>query len=688
MRWHTLNGLNGLRCVVLTVSLAVFLTLALVRFASAVQTHPPISPAVVKNDPYRGFLGRWTGTLTYRDYKTEARETLPTQLEVTPQGSGMAFHFVYDDGPGKTVEGRQTVTIDPDHKTYTVQDQPDQPGQVFNLTGLEAFLHHGGTGVLALAGTGIDAGQPAEVRNTITLNKRSLTILHETRHPGGEFMFRNCYRFMRQTTSASSLPLLSAKQLQADCALFRRAYEQLHPGLYRYNTPEQMEAHFAELAHRLDHDQSLADAYVAFAVFLTQIQCGHSYPNFYNQPRTVVEALFKNRNRVPFYFRWIERKMIVTRNFSNDPRLTPGAEILAIDGTPTGKILSRLLTVSRADGGNDAKRINNMEVTGIEQYPAFDLYFPMLYPQTGSSFRLKVRPQPAAAPIALTVDALTYEQRLAPYKAEADAIQGDTPFWELRFLPEDVAYLRMPSWVMYNSRWDWKSFLTTAFDQIAQKGCRNLVIDLRGNEGGSDVGSVLLSHLIRHDLKAPTQFRRWTRYRTVPEDLRPYLDTWDKSFLDWGADAHGPENGYYRMTRFDDSPDGDVVKATPHPFTGATYVLVDASNSSATFEFDRLIQANHLGLLVGQTTGGSQRGINGGAFFFLRLPNSGIETDIPLVGAFPPDVHPTTEHRIEMSVPDTGLTPDIPVAPRIEDIRDGIDTELKAVQQIIHSHRP
>ena len=39
-------------------------------------------------------------------------------------------------------------------------------------------------------------------------------------------------------------------------------------------------------------------------------------------------------------------------------------------------------------------------------------------------------------------------------------------------------------------------------------------------------------------------------------------------------------------------------------------------------------------MLVGQMTGGNQRGINGGAFFFVTLSNSQLEVDLPLVGNF------------------------------------------------------
>lgn len=63
-----------------------------------------------------------------------------------------------------------------------------------------------------------------------------------------------------------------------------------------------------------------------------------------------------------------------------------------------------------------------------------------------------------------------------------------------------------------------------------------------------------------------------------------------------------------------------------------------------------------------------ERGINGGAFFFLRLPNSGLELDLPLIGQFPDG------DRV-----DAGLQPDILVTPTVDDISSGRDAELDAV---------
>jgi hypothetical protein len=42
-----------------------------------------------------------------------------------------------------------------------------------------------------------------------------------------------------------------------------------------------------------------------------------------------------------------------------------------------------------------------------------------------------------------------------------------------------------------------------------------------------------------------------------------------------------------------------------------------------------------LATLIGRETGGNRRGTNGGRVAFLKLPASGIEVDVPLVGYFP-----------------------------------------------------
>ncbi|MFT3808083.1 S41 family peptidase [Arenimonas sp.] len=451
---------------------------------------------------------------------------------------------------------------------------------------------------------------------------------------------------------------------RADVDVLEQAYTQLHPGLYRYNTPEQMQANFAELRRALAARPDLAGSYLAYSLFAAKVRCGHTYPNFYNQSKTVRQALFEHDRRLPFLFRWLDGRMIVTRNQSSEPALRPGTEILAIDGIASGEILQHLMTIARADGGNDGKRISQLEVQGVDEYEAFDIYLPLLYPQIGHRMRLRLRASGESAPRELTVEGLTRAQR----RERADAGESDPAAgWRLDFRDDGIAVLQTPNWALYDSDFDWKGFLRASFEQLQARKAKALVIDLRPNEGGVDVGDVLLAHLSATPVTMPGYERR-TRYRRIPANLKPYLDTWDRRFDDWSEAATPLGDGFHRLMRDADDKPGYTIAPLAPRFAGKTYVLIGAVNSSATFEFARAVKYTGVATLVGQTTGGNRRGINGGAFYFLRLPNSGIELDLPLIGQFP-----------LQDEPDAGIEPDIRVVATSADIAAGRDVEMQAI---------
>lgn len=469
--------------------------------------------------------------------------------------------------------------------------------------------------------------------------------------------------------SLSASTPITAADLQADVELLQRAYGLLHPGLQRYNTPVQMQAHFDRLRKSLDHEQSLADAFVAFSRLTAAVQCGHTYPNFYNQPKAIQQALFEQGNaRVPFQFRWLGGNMVVTRDLTADGVLPRGTVVQSLDGVPTGEVLSALMQVTRADGGNDDKRRSLLQIQGIDGYETFDLYLSLLFPQIDGTQSLRVRLPEAASDSDVVVAGLTHAQRTASRQQRAD---DETAGWSLDTTSPGLAILRMPSWGLYDSTWDWKAFLQQSFAQMDQAGTQALVIDLRGNEGGLDVGEEILPHLIATEFSLPKSAKR-VRYRSVPEDLLPVLDTWDPSFKDWGEAAKPFDERYYTLTRWEkDAPVTTLQPRTPR-FNGRVFVLVGADNSSATFQFAQQMQQSGLGTLVGQPTGGNQRGINGGGFFFLRLPHSGIELDLPLIATFPPG-----------DPPDAGLQPDVVVNPTVADITAGRDSEMQAVRALL-----
>ncbi len=119
-------------------------------------------------------------------------------------------------------------------------------------------------------------------------------------------------------------------QLAEDFSIFRKALTQLHLGLYRYNSPAQIERAFDELETKLKSPMRDGEFFKLLAQFVSQIRCGHTYLNPLNQPKTVRARFFEGRIYLPFFFRIIDRKLIVTGNLS-DKRLTTGSEVTNIN---------------------------------------------------------------------------------------------------------------------------------------------------------------------------------------------------------------------------------------------------------------------------------------------------------------------------------------------------------------------
>jgi Peptidase family S41 len=431
--------------------------------------------------------------------------------------------------------------------------------------------------------------------------------------------------------------------LAADLDVLESAFRTLHPGLLRYNTEAEIARHFEHARAELAGARSVGDTYLVLSRLTAALRCGHTFPNPTNQAKDIRATLTRSP-RLPFLFRWIGDRVVVTRDFTG--RLPAGTRIDVIGGVATPTLLAALLPFTRTDGHNEVKRRAQLAVIGESMHEPFDVLTPLVYPKIFAAPEVTVVSDGKAIVVAL--------QTAAAREAALDAPVDDGPLWRAERRGEAI-YLRMPTWVAYKTAWDWKASL----DEIAAIDARALVIDLRGNEGGSDVGDELASHLIERPIPRMGLARR-VRFATVPAALRPALDTWDPSFFELGREARDIGDGWRELTA---AGEETIVPRAPR-FRGKVVVIVDAANSSATFQFAQLVQRARLATLVGEPTGGNQRGINGGALFFVRLPRTRLEVDLPLIGTFAD------------GAPDAGVTPDLVVETTAADLAAGRDPQL------------
>lgn len=176
-----------------------------------------------------------------------------------------------------------------------------------------------------------------------------------------------------------------------DAELLIRAYGTLHPGLTRYLDPAVRAAVEARLRREAEAAETPAALWLAATRFTAAVRCGHSFCNPNNQGNALTAALVQRADRLPFLFRWIGGRMIVTRALADVPGLGVGSEVVALDGEPAVALLKRLMPLARADGHNDAKRVADLEVRAAGRYEDFDILRSLTARPAATTIRLDLR---------------------------------------------------------------------------------------------------------------------------------------------------------------------------------------------------------------------------------------------------------------------------------------------------------
>lgn len=461
---------------------------------------------------------------------------------------------------------------------------------------------------------------------------------------------------------------LTPKQMHRDLGILKASFTALHPGVYRYVTPTRLNNYFEATVARTNRPLSPSKFYLELSKLAVKLHCGHTYVNPYNQNKKVSAQLLSERV-LPLLFQVIGRKFIVTHNLSEQPQIKAGDEIKSIDGVPAATIIDSLLTISRADGTHGLReQLDNISISpylaSAEKYALFDIYFPLFFPdgQRNGYYDLVVKPYQRST-IHLQVASLTKVHRQQRYQERFPAAYNQ-PTGTFTWLTPDCGYLKIKEFSAKGWENGYKKFLDSIFSSLRDQKASKLVVDIRGNEGGDDdIRNEVIPYLIQKP--AYYAIRRYYRFLAVPDSLLPYLNTWDPSFKKPKPAADYAKNAAQLYLKKNSYPADTLVPKVKH-FTGQIYLLTNATNSSSSFFMADILQQNKAAELVGESTGGTKQGINGEQFFFLSLPASGIEVDIPLV--FQSPVNPRR---------DEGIQPDIKVKTKQRDMAGNADAQLQ-----------
>jgi hypothetical protein len=457
-----------------------------------------------------------------------------------------------------------------------------------------------------------------------------------------------------------SARIFSVHKLQEDFKILKMTLMEAHGNLYAQINPEDFEKAAQEVRSGLDSPKTEMEFYRALSPFVAAIGCGHTHilPSRDHEAFSDMETYF-----LPYLFVVIDNRLFIQDEIFPAKNAIRGSEILSINGRCSQSVIETILPNLSGDGAIQTQKLRKIGRN-------LSLYYDR-YVEHTEKFSLHVQTPDGRTQI-IKPDGLSREQ----FREKISTINHEkvSTLAELNIRPtEEVALLRMKTFYTVDLKKEeiqYKKYFRNLFRLIQENKIKNLVIDIRGNAGGSiNLGAELLSYLM--DKKFPVLKRyqmsqkvRLTYKQYVNRDLFisfKWLVTQKKNF--------SRNFSWHRLLKLQEPKRW-------FQFTGKVYVLIDGDTFSATSIFAALLRRRKNVIFVGEETGGTVCG-SGVSPIHLILPNSKLRVQIPYGY-----VQLATSEDKDCS---RGVIPDYIIMRTPKDILTGMDPVLDFVFKMIVS---
>jgi hypothetical protein len=447
----------------------------------------------------------------------------------------------------------------------------------------------------------------------------------------------------------------SVEELQFDLAILKDALVKSHPGLFWYQTEREFEDNYTKLKNSISGPMTEMEFYTLVTPFVGNIKCGHTeivFSDGFDDYGENIAKLF------PFKIRIVESKIYIEKNFASDTTIAIGSEITSINGISADSVLLWMQPHQWTDGFTKSytRMTQNFQTLLLKLFNFPDRYVLNTIAPNGKS-RL------------IETEAVAYktakERAIKRYSPDPN-----TKYEPFRFRIIDslsTAIIRLDAFAGNG----YEKFLENSFKTLKTKGIKNLIIDLRGNDGGVGYyGNMLYSYITLKEYKYTNPCE------AIIGDPKDSIFKYGRVDSDiWKYKPKGTQKGRYYLTKlprkvFSEKP----YKPNKNNFTGSVFVLIDVKSYSTSAEFSAVAQYNKRAKFIGRETGGGYCGNTSTMDFILILPKTGIGVAIPLV-------------KSTMAVEGScggGVKPDYPLKEDIKDFILNKDSDLLFTLDLIN----
>lgn len=426
--------------------------------------------------------------------------------------------------------------------------------------------------------------------------------------------------------------LFSPDQLKEDLLFYKDKLKAHHPNLYLYSSEGVVEHYFDSLCQRIDHPLTQEEFYRLIASTASLIKDGHTLI----LPAATSVADHNAHSRfIPLQLGLNKGRLYVKRDCSGRLLLNEGEVVSEINGVSAGDIVAALLNCQVRDGHN----------TAYAEW-IIDKYFRDFYSYSfghPDTFKISLSGDSSVREVtlpALSKDSIVYYRKRIDLKFDSlhspllCAFPETDPRWSTALLT--IADFH-DDYLEKEFNLNFKVSIKVMMDSIIDLGTRNLIIDLRDNQGGDiENGVFLLSFLTGKPFKIV--------------------------------------NGYYRIRHGKlqscKGPSMGVQLPVRKPFKGQIFVLLNGGSFSNSVIVSSSLKRNTNALFAGTVSGGNPNVLAGYARTY-ELPHTKMLVDVPTLQF----VMTSLEENSGM-----GLQPDYVLPPAIA---DGINAQDKVLEFVL-----
>jgi len=391
---------------------------------------------------------------------------------------------------------------------------------------------------------------------------------------------------------------LTANQIAQDIDVLITTLKTNHPGVYDYHSPAAFDALMAAYQNEGQAAQSVLDEYKIVSKIIAAVSDAHTYAlNPYYQNILKEELLFPLKTTI-----------------NNNTITINGKRLEAINGHGADDILKHLQTFANSDANTLPYKNAFIELEfPIKYFTFFD---------ASAAFEVKLQDE---APV--TVTGKAYPEGLRPGPAAPSfSIDSGTATLKIPSWEDEMASSFNQNLQAMAEQAELGRFIKTSVQKAIDAGAGHLVVDLRGNKGGkSGPAAILLSYLISE----PFAYYSEISVASASFPTKAHITNQELVQLYESASTQGlvtERNGaYYFKDQF-----VPPIAPNPNQFKGTVEVLVDKYSLSVSTDVVAVLKKNRAVTITGAELGGSLEHYCAGSYINLKLPNSGIEVNIPL----------------------------------------------------------